>query len=85
MGKAVLPVALTLLKSMFMLPEECQMVSVVQDTWYELANFLIESPNLPDGVEGELLPRMTLHVSVEHHPDDPSFRKITVTPKLIER
>lgn len=78
MGKAVLPVQLDLLRSLFMLPESFRILSVAQDAQYESANFLLESPEISDRPNGAPLPHMILHVTVEQHPDNPDFRKVTV-------
>jgi hypothetical protein len=84
MGYATLPVHRTLLERMFALPEDYRIVSVNQYDGHT-EDFIIESPQLPDVPDGMALPRMTLHATVEYHPDDPDYRKIIVVPKLEER
>jgi len=85
MGKAILPVRLSLLKEMFMLPGDYQITATAPDPGHEAVNFLIESPEIPAGDEGTPLRNMMLRYTVDPHPDDPEYRKITVAPEFKEQ
>jgi hypothetical protein len=79
-GKAVIPVDFALLKAIFCLPENYEILAVGQRN-IELVDFLVGSDEIP-AVEGDKLPEIVLHCTVETHPENHDFKKLTVRPEL---
>ena len=78
MGHAILPADLAAIAHAIYLPGQYKLVSVTYDAQCRLINFLVESDELPeDKIDGQPLPTLTMLHTVETHPDDHSFRKIT--------
>ncbi len=80
MGKAILPVQFSLLEQMFQLPTGYKIIATHMEEGF--VQFLVESPDIDDAVEGSALPEMMLHVQMLPHPFDPDFRRLIVNPKL---
>jgi hypothetical protein len=88
MRKAIIPVELSVLEEMFMLPANFKLEALWTGDEQTRVNFLVSSDALPD-TEGNHLPEIDLHCTVQNHPDHPDFKRITARdpgcPALLRR
>jgi hypothetical protein len=82
MGLALLPIHLSVLESALHLPEGYRLILVKHELESAVVNLLVESAEIPDSPTAAPLPRLDLMTSVHYHPEDRSYRKYTVEPKL---
>lgn len=82
MGKALLPVSLSLLEMMFQLPSGYKIIASHGEMGEHFMQFLVESPDIPGVEEGQPLPEMMPLAQALNHPFDPDFKRIIVNPKL---
>jgi hypothetical protein len=82
MGKANFPVQLALLETLFALPSDCHIVSIHHEEGDPVFHVIVEGSLFPESAEGEPLAHLRLEVFMEHHPDNPDFRKVTVNTTI---
>ncbi len=80
MRKAIIPVELSLLEDLLMLPPGYKIETLWPGDEQGTVNFLVSSDALPDA-EGNHLPEIDLHCTVQNHPDHPDFKRITIIPR----
>jgi hypothetical protein len=83
MGHAILQAPLSAIAAYFMLPEQYKLISAHYHEHNRLVNFVVESAEIPEEKDNESLPTLKVYHSVEFHPDDHSFKKITGIAKII--
>ena len=78
MGHAILPVQFDVIAGSLLLPEQYKIISAQYDVFTRIINFVVESAELPEDLpDGQRLPTLVMRHTVETHPDDPTFRKVT--------
>jgi len=76
----ILLVSTDLLERMFCFPTGCKIVGasfVESKGEYKMLCITVASDALPETPDGHELPKVDLHVTVEEHPVDRSYRRIT--------
>ena len=84
MGHAILPMTLQTLGSVFQLPGNYQIVACQYDITRRMINFLVESDDVPENVNGEKYPELSLIVTRESLLEHPGYHKYTVEPKILK-
>lgn len=81
MANAIIPVDLALLKAIFHLPESYELITI-RPGRSGVVEFLVASEDIPN--TPEQMPRVILHSTVEHHPSDRDFTKMSVRAELVD-
>lgn len=86
MGKASIQVDLALLKKVLVLPESYEITHVLPSDHPQIALFIVESEDIPNrpGPDGIHVPQVSLPYTVDYHPDDHEFKRITVRAEIGE-
>lgn len=78
MGKSVLQIDLPSLRRMLQLPENCHILAIVPDLLNKRLDLLLESEALPETADNQPYPLAQAIHTVESHPEQPEFRKLSV-------
>lgn len=83
MGHAILSAELSAIAGAIYLPGEYKLISAHYNVGDRVVKFIVESDALPeDKIDGLPLPTLTMLHTIETHPDDHAFRKITGTVEI---